>query len=215
MVAGSWLADETWYFDTYREMFMKKRISLLFLLCILLPSCTADEPQNLYDLLQISTRVWTADLEDAGRWGYDQKNNKGYWIPNDGMTELSYDDVFVMETLEEGVVRTMAPMGPNLSLTIEFEGTVKVKKLEPADSSIRIVHFDTHGWTDLNDVTLSPPCTLNICPVGKILSTEATTALITTDTLVDKEYTLEIQGCTLGGQSVVTAVVKITSIPDP
>ena len=197
---------------------MKKLLSLLFLLCILLPSCTADtadDPKDLYDLLKISTRLWDADLEDAGRWEYDPENNTGYWIPNDGGTALSYDDVFVTETLEEGVVRTMAPMGPNLSLTVEFEGMVKVKKVEPADSSIRLVAFDTHGWTDLNDVTLSPPCTLNICPVGKIMSAEATTALITTDTLVDKAYTLEIQGCTLGGQPVVTAVIQITSIPDP
>lgn len=47
------------------------------------------------------------------------------------------------------------------------------------------------------------------------MSTEATQYLVATDTLVDKEYTIEIQGCTLGGQPVATAVVKITAIPDP
>lgn len=198
---------------------MKKRIPILFLLPLLLLSCTAsdtaDDPKDMYDLLKISTRLWDADLEDAGRWGYDPESRKGYWIPNDGVTELSYDDVFVEETLEEGVVRTMAPMGPNLSLDIEFEGMVNIRKIEPVDSSIRVIQYDTHGWADLTEATLSSPCTLNICPVGKIISTEATQYLVATDTLVDKEYTLEIQGCTLGGQPVVTAVVKITSIPDP
>lgn len=191
----------------------------LILFSLLLPSCTAsdtaDDPKDMYDLLKISTRLWDADLEDAGRWEYDQESRKGYWIPNDGVTELSYDDVFVMETLEEGVVRTMAPMGPNLSLDIEFEGMVNIRKIEPVDSSIRVIQFDTHGWADLDEATLSPPCTLNIYPVGKITSTEATQYLVATDTLVDKEYTIEIQGCTLGRQPVVTAVVKITSIPDP
>ncbi len=220
---------------------MKKLTAIFFILSLLLLSCTAsdtaDDPKDMYDLLKINTYLLDADLEGTGRWGYIGYKEKtppykpdgdGYWIPDDDTTQVANEDVFVYEALQPGEVRTMAPMGlhlsgdsgkrigySNLILDIEFEGMVKVKKVEPADSSIRLVAFDTHGWTDLSEATLSPPCTLNICPVGKIMSTEATQYLVATDTLVDKEYTLEIQGCTLGGQPVVTAVVKITSIPDP
>ncbi|MBR3998095.1 MAG: hypothetical protein IKI93_07105, partial [Clostridia bacterium] len=59
------------------------------------------------------------------------------------------------------------------------------------------------------------PCGFNICPVGKKVVSEGTHTLVTSDTLVGKEYTIQIQGCTLGGDPVITAVVKLTAIPDP
>lgn len=220
---------------------MKRLAFMLLILILLLPSCTAsdtaDDSKNLYDLLKISTYLLDADLEGTGRWGYKgheektfpyQPDGDGYWIPDDGTTQVANEDVFVYETLQLGEVRTMAPMGltltgdsgkrigySNLILDIDFEGMVEIRKVEPNDSSIRLIQFETNNWTDLENVSISAPCTLNICPVGKIMSTEATQYLVATDTLVDKEYTIEIQGCTLGGQPVVTAVVKITSIPDP
>lgn len=92
---------------------MKRLAFMLLILILLLPSCTAsdtaDDSKNLYDLLKISTYLLDADLEGTGRWGYKgheektfpyQPDGDGYWIPDDGTTQVANEDVFVYETLQ-------------------------------------------------------------------------------------------------------------------
>ncbi len=198
---------------------MKKFLLLLTVLLLVCTSCikSDEEPVNMEDLLKISTTVMEKDVEGTGRWGYneDPNANYGYWIPKDGVTQLEYDDIFVKEELEVGVPRIMAPMSfGNLRLTVEYDGLVKVSKIEPTGSSIRLVDM-SGDWYELEEIQTNGPCKIMICPVGRELVSEGTERLMCRDTLVDKEYTLQICGCTNDGTPVVTAVVKITAIPDP
>lgn len=40
-------------------------------------------------------------------------------------------------------------------------------------------------------------------------------SLVSSDTLAGRDYTIQIQGCSMGGEPIVTAVVKLTAIEDP
>ncbi len=177
-----------------------------------------EEPVNMDDLLKISTKLLKTELEDEGKWGYAEglrSKGNGYWIPNDGITQLEYEDVFTLEELKVGVPRIMAPMGANLKLQIDYDGLVEVIKIDPTGNSIRLVDLSVKEWIELEKITTKGPCEIMICPVGKELASEGTKNLASPDTLIDKEYTLQIRGCTYDGTPVVTAEIKITAIPDP
>ncbi len=103
----------------------------------------------------------------------------------------------------------------NLNLVVDYDGIVKVQKIDPTDSSIRL-RYSLNGIPEEADgIEINGPCTINICPVGKVLASIGLDTLITPDTLEGKEYLLEIQGCLLSGKPVVTATIKITALPDP
>jgi hypothetical protein len=104
----------------------------------------------------------------------------------------------------------------NLNLHIDFDGIIEVEKVEPQDDSI-ILKYSLNGPPIAEDnIRISAPCGINICPIGKeYLMGEKQNTVIHRDTLVGKEYTIRIRGCTLGGDPVVTAEVKLTAIPDP
>lgn len=222
----------------------KKRILIGAAVLALLMVCTScsgnknQEPVNMDELMKVSAWLLDDELEGTGRWGYISPEEKtyprkadgdGYWIPDDGVTQVANEDVFEYESLEVGVPRTMAPMSmhmardkgdginyTNLNLFIDFDGIVKVRKLEPDDSSIRLRYSLNGPPVGAEEISLTGPCGINICPVGKVLVTEGVgDSLVSSDTLTGKEYTLEIQGCSMGGEPIVTAVVKLTAIEDP
>lgn len=219
---------------------MRKIIALFFLILCICTSCASSEPEETVDINEaLKIRTWLLDeeLEGKGRWGYISMEERtypykadgsGYWIPDDGVTQVDNEDVFVFEELELGVPRTMAPMTMsmaregrdginyyNLILHIDFEGIVEVVKIEPNDSSIRLAYSLNSPIIEGETAKRNGPCTINVCPVGKVVVSEGTHALVSTDTLVDKEYTLQIRCCAWDGTPVVTADVKLTSIPDP
>lgn len=191
---------------------MKKFLLLLIALLFFCTSCIKSEeaPVNMEDLLKISAKVMDKDVEGTGRWGYEDVG-KGYWIPDDGVTQLEYEDIFPLEELEVGVPRTMI-MNGNLKLEIDYDGLVEVSKIKPTGSSIRLVDMGVKGWYEVEEIQTKGPCKIMLCPVGKELES---TLLMTNDTLIDKEYTLQIRGCTYDGTPVVTAEIKITAILDP
>ena len=220
---------------------LKIRAAFLALLLLSCTACTGNknqEPVNMDELMKISTWLLDDELEGTGIWGYIDRSARtypytadgnGYWIPDDGVTEVANEDVFEFDTLKPGVPRTMAPMTmhmartkgdginySNLNLFIEFDGIVKVKKLEPNDSSIRLRYSLNGPPIGAEEISLTGPCGINICPVGKVLVTEGTgDSLVSSDTLTGRDYTIQIQGCSMGGEPIVTAVVKLTAIEDP
>ena len=219
---------------------MKKILLLLITLFIVCTSCgnsNTEEPVSMDELMKISTWLLDDELEGTGRWGYISFEEKtfprkadgdGYWIPDDGETQVANEDVFEFEALELGIPRIMAPMTmhmarekgeginySNLNLHIDFDGIVEVVKIEPNDSSIRLRYSLNGPPIEAEEISISAPCVINVCPVGKVVVTEGTEVLISTDTIVDKEYILQIRGCSLGGDPIVTAEIKLTAIPDP
>lgn len=225
---------------------MKKFLTFIIFLLIVCTACSnsdSSEEQNfnISEALKIKTWLLDEELEGKGHWGYidpstrttpHEDDGNGYWIPNDGEAEVANDDVFVYEELEVGVPRTMAPMSmhmfrekgsyigySNLNIEIDFEGFVEVEKIEPNDSSIRLMFsYSDNGSSPIaaDSIKVNSPTIINLCPVGKITYTEgAGGLLITTDTLVDKEYTIQIRTYFDDGSPAVTAELKLTSIPDP
>jgi len=217
-----------------------KTIMIMFLALLLCASCSGSktsDPVNMDELLKISTWLLDDELEGTGNWGYidpstrtypRQEDGDGYWIPDDGVTKVANQDVFEFDRIELGVPRTMAPMSmymtrdngdhigySNLNLYIDYDGIAEVKKLEPNDSTIRLKYSLNGAPIEAEEISVTGPCVINVCPVGKEVVSEGTQMLVDRDTLTGKEYTLQIQGCTLGGNPVITAVVKLTSIPDP
>ena len=222
---------------------MKKQLS--FLLAVLLPlfvcsSCSSDgsdEPVNMNDVMKIEAWLLDRDLEGKGQIGFIPESEKTYprqedgslfWVPDDGISDVANEDLFVFEPLEVGVPRIMAPMSlqlartkgkhlgyANLNLVIDYDGIVKVTKIDPADGSIRLRYSLNGIPEEAEGIEINGPCTVNICPVGKELASEGLSVLVCQDTLVGKEYTLRIEALTLGGKHVVTAVVKLTAVPDP
>jgi len=215
------------------------------ILCILILFCctscgnkSTEEPVNMNELMKINAWLLDDELEGTGQWGYISEAEKtypryedgdGYWIPDDGVTQVENEDVFEFEALELGVPRIMAPMTmymtrsdgnhigySNLNLHIDFDGIIEVEKVEPQDDSI-ILKYSLNGPPIAEDnIQISAPCGINICPIGKEhWMGEKQNTVIQRDTLVGKEYIIRIRGCTLGGDPVVTAEVKLTAIPDP
>lgn len=221
---------------------MKRIITFLLFILFVCTSCVAsdaepEETVSIEEMLKIRTWLLDEELEGKGRWGYISDAEKtyprkadgdGYWIPDDGVTQVENEDVFVLEELEPGVPRTMAPMTMsmaregkeginyyNLLLYIDFEGIVEVVKIEPNDSSIRLVYSLNSPIIEGEIAKRNGPCTINVCPVGKVVASQSTASLVARNTLVDKEYTLQVRCYAWDGTPVVTADVKITSIPDP
>ncbi|MBQ3954622.1 MAG: hypothetical protein II680_01925 [Clostridia bacterium] len=196
------------------------------------------EAVDMTEVMKLSMWTLDRDLEGKGTIGFIPESERTYprkedgflyWIPEEGEPEVPNEDLFVFEPLEEGIPRTAAPMSlhmardkgkaigyANFNLQIDYEGPVEVEKISPTDDSIRLWHSPKiNGTPELigESIRLNAPCTVNICPVGKVV--EAGHPLIMTDTPTDREYTIRITALTLGGKPVVTATVRLTSIPDP
>ncbi len=222
-----------------------KKFVLLLMMLLICTACTQTEPEEAVDMdeiLQIKAWLLDEELEGTGWWGYidpltrefpHRPDGDGYWIPDDGVSAVANEDVFVYEVLEVGKPRIMAPMGfsmamgkgneggpfvsiPNLEIDIEYEGIVEVSKVEPTDTSIVLVDRSVESWSRFDTKTITAPCTVNVLPIGKELAAEGAHGLLShSDTLAGKEYTIRIRATTLNGAPVVTAVVKLTTIPDP
>lgn len=218
-----------------------KKLTALFLSVLMMAVCSAcgnnkaQEDFNMDELLKINTYLLSEELEGKGRWGYvnedEQDKNRswdeggGYWIPNKGEAEVANEDVFVFETLELGVPRTMAPMSlqmkqnetsihySNLIIAIEFDGLVKITKVDPTDSSIQM-RYSLDGRPYVADgVSIQAPCHIDLCPIGEKNSGAGFT--ISGDTIVGKEYIIQIEACSMDGTPIITAQVKLTAISDP
>ena len=212
-------------------------ILALILIITTLTSCRnadSDEPVNMDELMKIRIWMLDKDLEGKGRWGYteDIDNGYGYWISDDGVTEVANDDVFVYEALEVGVPRTMAPLSfhmrregkkaisyANLIFNIDYDGIVKVEKIEPNDSSIQLRHALGSIAVKEDSFSIQGPCTVEVYPIGKVSASASDNSssnfIVDRDTVAGKEYTIQIQACSLAGDPVVTATIKLTTISAP
>jgi len=183
-----------------------------------------EEPEAMEDLMKISTWVLDPELEGKGYWMYsdDMKNHRyqGYWVPNEGEPAVADEDVFALERLEVGVPRTaiMNYGTQGVDIQVDFEGIVEVTKKEPSDNSILIDFYEDDYWDQWNGLTSirrNGPVGVSVLPVGKLLSYEGVGGpLGIHSTLTGKEYTIVIKGYELDGKLMVTAELKLTTIPD-
>jgi len=183
-----------------------------------------EAPEPMEDLLKISTWVLDPELEGKGYWAYSEDwsySHHGYWMPNEGESDVDDDKVFIKEQLQTGTVYTMAPMGYsgyNLSLSFEFDGIVTVEKTEPEDNTILTAFFGAGAlsgdeqWTGEKIISRNAPCTVNILPLGKIIAPGG--LLVWQDTLAGKEYLLTVKGYELDGTLMVTAQIKLAALED-
>lgn len=215
-------------------------ILALILIITTLTSCRSadsNEPVNMDELMKIRTWMIDKDLEGKGRWAYDNDNSpenfdagNGYWISDDGVTEVANEDVFVYEALEVGVPRTMAPMTchmrregkkaigyANFVFDIDYDGLIKVEKIEPKDSSLQLRYALGGRAVKADSFTVQGPTDIEVCPIGKVVpgEEESDSYYVAQDTVAGKEYTIQIQACSQAGDPVVTATIKLTTISDP
>jgi len=183
------------------------------------PSCVVVEDAesvSIADSLKISTWVLDEELEGRGYWAYDDNVYKdGYWISNNGNTDLTFEDIFVYEELTVNTPRTLAPLGShgsNINITFEFDGIVHIKTDPPNDGTVQILRKigDTAEYT--KDFKSLAPVTINFFPIGK---TTNYSGLIHPSTLVDREYYLDVACYKLDGSPVIFARLKFVVLDDP
>ena len=200
-------------------------------------SADSDEPVNMEELMKIRTWMVDKDLEGKGRWAYYNDNSpenfdsgNGYWISDDGVTEVANEDVFVYEALEVGVPRTTAPMTchmrregkkaigyANFVFDIDYDGLIKVEKIEPKDSSLQLRYALGGRAVKADSFTVQGPIDIEVSPIGRVVpgEEESDSYYVARDTVAGKEYTIQIQACSQAGDPVVTAKIKLTTITDP
>ena len=204
------------------------KLLLFVILCLNIVSCGEYEPEDVVDIrdeLKISAYLLGEEFEDNGYWAYseDRKQypNFGYWV-SDNERQYDDDEVFALEELEVGEVRTLAPLGynrmHNLNLFVDFEGYIEVETEPIDDERIRLAYsldYPTEPWrgnkTQENSFRVRAPAAIEAYPIGKFTAAEA---LIQTFTLTEKEYNITIKAYDDGGDLLVTAKIKLVALDD-
>ena len=196
---------------------MKKAVSVLLLFLMLCSSCshsgTGEEgaPVDMNEVMKISAWLLDKDLEGKGCCGFITEAEKTYprkedgslfWIPNDGEAAVANEDLFVFEPLEVGVERTMAPMTlhmardkgkainySNLNLVVDYDGIVKVRKIDPTDSSIRLRYSLNGIPEEAEGIEINGPCTINIVVTATIKITAVPDPKYPWQTVHEGQYT--------------------------
>ena len=205
-----------------------KRLLAMLLSSVLLVSCGEYEPEennvDIIDELKISAYLLGEEFENSGYWAYSddlQYINQGYWVSDDGR-QYEDDEVFTLERLEVGEVRTLAPLGynrmHNLNLFIDFEGIIEVEPNPLDDDRIRLTYsldFPTEPWQgrtiEAESIHTSAPFTLSVYPVGKNTNADR---ISMTFTLTDNEYDLIIRAYDYSDTLLVTAKIKLVALDD-
>ena len=205
-----------------------KRLLAMLVLSVLLVSCGEYVPEenkvDIIDELKISAYLLGEEFENSGYWAYSedlQYINQGYWVSDDGR-QYEDDEVFALEELEVGEVRTLAPLGynrmHNLNLFVDFEGYIEVETEPIDDERIRLAYsldYPTEPWrgnkTQENSFRVRAPAAIEAYPIGKFTAAEA---LIQTFTLTEKEYNITIKAYDDGGDLLVTAKIKLVALDD-
>ncbi|MBR4960243.1 MAG: hypothetical protein IKY52_05040 [Clostridia bacterium] len=103
----------------------------------------------------------------------------------------------------------------NIPMYIQYDGMVEITKTDPADTSILLAFNLNDQWNGLITIEKLAPAYLNILPVGKKMSVEGVGGqLIIRAVPADKEYTIEVKAYELDGTLMVTAQLKIITLPD-
>ena len=205
-----------------------KRLLAMLILSVLLVSCGEYVPEenkvDIKDELKISAYLLGEEFEDNDYWAYSedlQYPNFGYWV-SDNERQYDDDEVFALEELEVGEVRTLAPLGynrmHNLNLFVDFEGYIEVETEPIDDERIRLAYsldYPTEPWrgnkTQENSFRVRAPAAIEAYPIGKFTAAEA---LIQTFTLTEKEYNITIKAYDDGGDLLVTAKIKLVALDD-
>ena len=205
-----------------------KRLLAMLILSVLLVSCGEYVPEedkvDIKDELKISAYLLGEEFEDNGYWAYSedlQYPNFGYWV-SDNERQYDDDEVFALEELEVGEVRTLAPLGynrmHNLNLFVDFGGYIEVETEPIDDERIRLAYsldYPTEPWrgnkTQENSFRVRAPAAIEAYPIGKFTAAEA---LIQTFTLTEKEYNITIKAYDDGGDLLVTAKIKLVALDD-
>lgn len=195
---------------------------LILLLGFSLVSCAAKEieEESILDSLKISAWVLDEDFEATGYYTYDSKAPYyGCWMTDNG-DSYSAEEVFGFERLETGKPRVMAPMGYNymdhVNLHLDCDGIVEVEVSDEGDPYVRIFHsLDSpekpwYGNRIAGNFRAIAPLVVEINPIGK----HTPNSVGHRDTLVDKEYYINIRTYDYDGTQVIAAKIKFTVLED-
>ena len=206
-----------------------KRLLAMLILSVLLVSCGEYEPEEskvkIKDELKIKAYVLNEDLEGNGYWEYiDFKDMKklgeGYWHTDDGKVYES-KDVFAIERLEVGEVRTLAPLGyagSNINIWFDCDDIIEFETIPSDDDTLQVAHSledplspSIGDWTLEHNFRMRGPAAVNICPIGyPIYSTE----LVTETTLENREYNFRVRTYNESNELLVTAELRLISVED-
>lgn len=206
-----------------------KKILAILLLSVLLVSCGEYEPEeNKVDIkeeLKINACVLNRNLEGNGYWEYiDFKDMKklgeGYWHTDDGKVYES-KDVFAIERLEVGEVRTLAPLGyagSNINIWFDCDDIIEFETIPSDDKTLQVAYSledplspSIGDWTLEHNFRMRGPAAVNICPIGyPIYSTE----LVTETTLENREYNFIVRTYNESNELLVTAELRLVSVED-
>lgn len=204
---------------------------LVLLICCMLFSCssiteTADNVEsNINEFPKINAYVLNNDLVGTGYWAYNDESflepQGGFWLSNNGEI-IDSDEVFTLEELEVGKVRTLAPLGyngmSNINIFFDFDGIIEIETEPAEDGRIRLAHsldFPCEPWLgktiQSNSIRASAPFTLNLYPIGKISNA---TSLSNRFTLLGHEYLINIRAYDYEEKLLVTAQIKLATLED-
>jgi len=201
---------------------MRKFLCLVMLLVFVftLPSCIVDEEEvDIDDALKVSAWLFNSALDGTGYLTYENYGS-GAWQYYDSDKVLDYrhrKQMYVYEPLELNAPRMMMPIGYdppddsmqlyNVNFFIEFDGIIEAELSDEGNQNIFM-----SLKTDTEDEVKVGKMQVLLCPVGK--DKPSGTMLILADTLVGCEYYINIKTFKLDGTPVITAKVKLTTVPD-
>ena len=206
-----------------------KRLLAMLISSVLLVSCGEYEPEeNKVDIkeeLKISAYLLGEEFEGNGYWAYseDRKQypNFGYWVSDDGR-EYDDDEVFALEELEVGEVRTLAPLGynstHNITLWIECDDIIEFTSEQAEDYTVQVSYSLKDpdeplltNWTTADNFRMRGPAAVSICPIGKFTQSDR---VVTQVTLTGKEYDFTVRTYSEDNSLIITAKLRLTVLED-
>ena len=149
-----------------------------------------------------------------------EKLNEGYWHTDDGKV-YETEDVFALEALEVGEVRTLAPLGfagCNINILFDCDDVIEFETIPSDDDTLQVAYSlekpkspGIGHWIVEHNFRMRGPAAVNICPIGyPIYSTE----LVTETTLENREYNFRVRTYNESNELLVTAELRLISVED-
>ena len=207
-----------------------KRLLAMLIFLVLLVSCGEYEPEenkvNIKEELKIKAYLLNENLEGNGYWEYIdprklKKLNEGYWHTDDGKV-YETEDVFALEALEVGEVRTLAPLGyngtHNITLWFECDDIIEFTSEQAEDYTVQVSYSLKDpdeplltNWTTADNFRMRGPAAVSICPIGKFTNSER---VVTQVTLTGKEYNFTVSTYSEDDSLIITAKLRLTVLED-
>ena len=206
----------------------RRLLALCVMVCaVCVCSCGEYVPEDVVDIkdeLKISAYLLGEEFEDSGYWAYSedmQYKNFGYWVSDDGR-QYDDDEVFALERLEVGEVRTLAPLGyngtHNITLWFECDDIIEFTSEQAEDYTVQVSYSLKDpdeplltNWTTADNFRMRGPAAVSICPIGKFTQSDR---VVTRVTLTGKEYNFTVKTYSEDDSLIITAKLRLTVLED-